>query len=381
MNDSVAAFRRGWRRIADRGAICFLLVGLTHCATRCRRTIFGTIRIQSHCAYAKSHKKELVELPMLHEALSAVQGAPRVIVVGNEKGGSGKTTIAMHIAVGLLRSGLRVGTIDLDSNQKSLTRYIENRRIWANYRKLELQIPVHGYIPRADGVKPAQNEAEELAALEGVIDGFDRSIDYLVIDTPANDTYLMRLAHLVADTLITPLSDSLLDFGTLASIDPITREITGIGHYAAMVCESRRRRRLFDRCQTDWVVIRNRFPLERLTTRLVGKLGTSVGFRDLEGFAERIVYREFFPLGLTAFDPLDETTLGDLPNRSHAAAQQEVRDLYALLRLPVSDRAHRRAAVRAEWFASAGLPLDTHGVLADLAPEPSLRSGSDIIAH
>ena len=58
---------------------------------------------------------------MLHEAPIAGQKAPHVIVVGNEKGGSGKTTIAMHVAVALLKDGQRVGTVDLDSNQKSLT--------------------------------------------------------------------------------------------------------------------------------------------------------------------------------------------------------------------------------------------------------------------
>ena len=302
---------------------------------------------------------------MLQAAPVARQAAPHVIVVGNEKGGSGKTTIAMHVAVALLKAGQRVGTIDLDSAQKSLTRYVENRQIWADYRQIELEIPAHHYVSRAEGGKLDENEAEELSAFEAVISRFDQSVDFLVIDTPSSDTYLMRLAHLMADTLLTPLHDSFLDFGTLASTDPITHEITGAGHYAAMVCEARRRRRLFDRSLIDWVVVRNRFSSSRLIDRSVGKLGMILGFRELEGCAERTVYRQLFPSGLTAFDSLDETTLGDRPNRSHAAAVQELGDFVALLKLPINECGRRRAAARAEWIACAGAPLDTHDLLAD----------------
>jgi molybdopterin-guanine dinucleotide biosynthesis protein len=141
---------------------------------------------------------------MLYTAPVAVPGAPHVIVIGNEKGGSGKTTIAMHLAVSLLKQGQRVGTIDLDSNQKALTRYIENRRIWANHRCIELEVPLHRCIERAESAKLDDNEAVELAAFEEAVCSIKESVHFLVIDTPSTDTYLMRLAHLVADTLVTP---------------------------------------------------------------------------------------------------------------------------------------------------------------------------------
>jgi chromosome partitioning protein len=291
--------------------------------------------------------------------------APHVIVVGNEKGGSGKTTIAMHVAIALINDGQRVGTIDLDGNQKSLTRYIENRQIWASHRGLRLQTPIHRYIRRAERARLEDSEAEELAAFESTIRGFADSVDFLVIDTPANDSYLMRLAHLLADTLLTPLNDSFLDFGTLGTTDPLTHEVIETGHYAAMVCEARRRRRLFDRSHIDWQIIRNRFSLGRLVDDSLNKMAMRLGFRPLDGCAERVVYRQLFPSGLTAFDPLDEATLGTRPGRLHLAVQQEVRDLYALLQLPTNDRARRRAAARAEWFAAAALPLETDDLVAD----------------
>lgn len=302
---------------------------------------------------------------MLHQAPFAVHGAPYVIVLGNEKGGAGKTTLAMHVAIALMKDGQRVGTIDLDSNQKSLTRYIENRRIWANYRRLNLPIPAHRYIARAEGRKPEDNETEELAEFEAAVNGFEQSVEFLVIDTPAADTYLMRLAHLLADTVITPLNDSFLDLSTLASIDPVTHEITAQGHYAAIICAARQRRRLFDRKQTDWVVLPNRFSFGRVISHSLDRLALRLGFRRIEGCAERIVYRQLFPSGLTAFDALDEKTLGERPGRLHLAAQEEVRDLHAMLKLPISARARRRAAARAEWFASASLLLDTQDVLAE----------------
>jgi chromosome partitioning protein len=293
-----------------------------------------------------------------------------VIVIGNEKGGSGKTTIAMHLAVALLKQGQRVGTIDLDSNQKALTRYIENRRIWANHRRIELEVPLHRYVRRAEGANLDDNEAAELAAFEEAVSSIKESVHFLVIDTPSTDTYLMRLAHLVADTLLTPITDSFLDLGTLASTDPITHEVTGTGHYAELVCEARKRRRQFDQGRTDWVVIHNRSSVRRLARRSLAEAGTRLGFRDVKGCYERIVYRQFFPSGLTALDAQDETTLGRRPSRSHQLAQQEMHDLIELLHLPISERARRRAAARAEWFASAHAPLDTDEVLADEVAGP-----------
>jgi len=178
------------------------------------------------------------EFSMQYTALRALRSAPYVIVVGNEKGGSGKTTLAMHVAIALLKAGQSVGIVDLDSNQHSLTRYVENRRIWAGYRRIDLEIPPHQHVSLAQGSRLDENEAEDLAAFQAAISGLDSACQFLVVDTPSTDNYLMRLAHLMADTLLTPLQDSFLDLGTLALADPVTHEVTRTGNYAAMVCEA-----------------------------------------------------------------------------------------------------------------------------------------------
>jgi chromosome partitioning protein len=301
---------------------------------------------------------------MQHTALRALRSAPYVIVVGNEKGGSGKTTLAMHVAIALLKAGQSVGIVDLDSNQHSLTRYVENRRIWAGYRRIDLEIPPHRHVSLAQGSRLDENEAEDLAAFQAAISGLDSACHFLVVDTPSTDNYLMRLAHLMADTLLTPLQDSFLDLGTLALTDPVTHEVTRTGNYAAMVCEARRKRRQLDATFFDWVVIRNRCSEGRLIKRSVNELGNRVGFRDLEGSAERSVYRQFFPVGLTAFDSIDEATLGAPPDAAHLAAHREMAELMAQLRLPVNDRAIRRAGARAEWCARRDLPLEMDDIFA-----------------
>jgi chromosome partitioning protein len=302
---------------------------------------------------------------MLHTTQIAGAGSPYVVVIGNEKGGSGKTTLAMHLAVALLKEGQRVGTIDLDSNQRGLTRYIENRRIWANHRRIELEMPLHHLVLRAEGAKLRDNEAEEMAAFERIISGVGKSVDFLVIDTPSTDAYLMRLAHLVADTVLTPVTDSFLDLGTLASVDPVTHEVTGTGHYAEMVCEARMRRRQFDQGHIDWIVIRNRSERVQLVGHSITELGIRLGLRDAEGCAERIVYRQFFPSGLTALDALDEATFGAIPSESHRLAQQEMRILIGFLNLPIGELGRRRAAARKEWYASAQAPLEIDRALID----------------
>jgi len=293
-----------------------------------------------------------------------------VVVLGNEKGGSGKSTTALHIAVALLKAGQRVATIDLDSRQQSFTHYIENRRAWGERARVQLELPTHYCVERGESNSMEENEATEFANFSKAISAIEHSHDVVVVDTPGNDTYLMRLAHSMADTLVTPLNDSFLDFDVLGSVDPATFAVTGIGHYAEMAREARRQRRLVDGGLTDWVVIRNRLStLGSRNKRLVGEslneLGLRLGFRLAEGFAERVVYREFFPRGLTALDNLDEATLGVRPNLSHVTARQEVRTLIEALKLPLDERGRRRAAARAEWFASLDKPLETHDIIAD----------------
>jgi chromosome partitioning protein len=307
---------------------------------------------------------------MLMQADVGKPVSAHVIVLGNEKGGSGKSTTAMHVAVALMQAGQRVATIDLDSRQRSFTHYIENRREWAACARVKLEIPAHYCVARGAGLRLDEIEAQEFGAFAEAVSAVEQSHDFVVIDTPGTDSYLMRLAHSMADTLITPLNDSFVDFDVLGSVDPTTFAVTGISHYAEMVREARRQRRLVDGGLTDWVVLRNRLStLGSRNKRLVGKgvdeLSAQLGFRAADGFAERVIYREFFPRGLTALDELNEDTLGQQPNLSHVTARDEVKRLIDALKLPIDERGKRRAAARAEWLAAAGKPLDTHDLLAE----------------
>ena len=306
---------------------------------------------------------------MLVQPISESPQSAHVVVLGNEKGGSGKSTTALHIAVALLKAGQRVATIDLDGRQKSFTHYIENRRAWAARSRLPLEIPTHYCIERSETGSVEANEAREFANFSRAIGAIERTHDVVIIDTPGNDTYLMRLAHSMADTLVTPLNDSFVDFDVLGNVDPQNFGVVGESHYAEMVRESRRQRRLVDGRMTDWIVIRNRLSTlgsrnKRLVGEGLGELAKRMGFRTIDGFAERVVYREFFPRGLTALDDLDEATLGTRPNMSHLTAREELIALLNALHLPLSENGKRRAAARAEWYSVMDQPLQVHDLLA-----------------
>jgi len=306
---------------------------------------------------------------MLVQPIQESRQSAHVVVLGNEKGGSGKSTTALHIAVALLKAGQRVATVDLDSRQQSFTHYVENRCAWAERARVKLEVPTHYCVKRANGGSVEANEAQEFANFSNAISAIEHSHDVVVIDTPGSDTYLMRLAHSMADTLVTPLNDSFVDFDVLATLDPTNFAVTGESHYAEMVREARRQRRLVDGRVTDWIVVRNRLStLGSRNKRLVGEgineLSKRMGFRSVDGFAERVVYREFFPRGLTAFDDLDEATLGTRPSLSHLTAREEVIALLNALHLPLSENGKRRAAARAEWYSVMGQPLQVHDVLA-----------------
>jgi chromosome partitioning protein len=250
----------------------------------------------------------------------------KVIVVANHKGGSGKTTVAVNLAIALTRSGMFVATMDADTSQESLTHYLKNRAQWAQSRDIALPTPAHLSLSTLS----LSGEANEAAArwLEELSAGYNA----IVIDTAGHDDPLNRSLHAKADVLITPLNDSFVDLDVFASFDPETLAVVQIGKYAKMVQDLREVRRASGQPDLDWIVVRNR--LSALNTNnkkhigsALSELSRTLGFRCAEGLAERLIFREFFPKGLTAADDLTEMALGVRPTMSHATAQLEIQSL------------------------------------------------------
>jgi chromosome partitioning protein len=285
---------------------------------------------------------------MSHEMAARVRRA-RVIVVGNEKGGSGKSTVAMHLAIALLKSNRTVATLDLDSRQKTFTHYIENRYAWAQQTGLNLEVPDHRYFIENSDHPTADDEAADGNALTEQIETLARDHDFIVIDTPGRDCYLSRLAHSLADTLVTPMNDSFVDFDVLGTVDRATLGVTGISHYAQMVEDARSQRHVRDNATTDWIVLRNRLSMlasrnTRCLTQGLDDLAGRLNFRCAEGLAERVIFREFFARGLTAIDNLDAKTLGARPTLSHVTARLEVEALLGALNLGIAPSSAERVA-------------------------------------
>lgn len=285
-----------------------------------------------------------------------------VIVCGNEKGGSGKSTTAMHIAVALLKSGYSVATVDLDGRQLSLTRYVDNRKRWARTARLQLEVPHHFHVPPANRDTIADTESEEFRQLTEGLGEIEDSHDFVVIDTPGSNTFLNRMAHRIADTLVTPMNDSFVDFDVLARIDPVSHEILELSQYASAVREARRQRRQTDNSILDWIVVRNR--MSNITSRneqnidsCLRNLSIQLGFRLADGISERVVFREFFPIGLTALDDFEEHVLGTRPTLSHLSARQEIRQLLAALRLPTDELGRKRAFMRQRYAEAISRPI------------------------
>ena len=252
-----------------------------------------------------------------------------VIVVGNEKGGSGKSTTAMHLAIGFLRAGYRVAVLDLDVAQSTLSRFFENRSQFAKARGTSLPMPFIVETPIELPIEDADLWID--ATLSGL------SLDFVIIDTPGSASPLGQAAHGFADTIVTPLNDSFVDFDVLARVDSQTLKILEVSHYSTMVWEQKKRRAARDGGSIQWIVMRNRLSaLDAISKRqmasLLSNLSKRVGFRTINGFGERVIFRDMFPKGLTILDLKETDPKGSALTLSQVAARQEVRTLIEAVR-------------------------------------------------
>jgi len=250
------------------------------------------------------------------------------IVFANEKGGTGKSTTAVHVAIALAAAGHRVAALDLDTRQRTLARYLENRAATARRRTLVLPMVDHAVLSL---LTPAGLQ-QEIARL-------GHGADYVIIDTPGRDDPLARAVVAMADTLVTPMNDSFVDLDLIGQVDAETFKVKRPSFYAELIWDLRKERAKTDGATVDWVVLRNRLQhLDAHNMRRVGaalnELSKRVGFRVIPGLGERVIYRELFPKGLTLIDIEALRTLGGTVGLSHIAARQELREMVAGLMLP-----------------------------------------------
>ncbi|MBU1303904.1 MAG: division plane positioning ATPase MipZ, partial [Alphaproteobacteria bacterium] len=266
--------------------------------------------------------------------------------------GSGKSTTAFHLAIYLLYLGYKVASIDVDSRQQTLTHYVRNRRNWAKGRELSIPHTTHFHLPLASTDSRKANNRVEFDLFRQAVAEVEHDADFLVIDTPGFDTNLTRLAHSLADTLITPVNDSLIDLSVIADFDPLDGEPRTMSHYSRLVQRARSERLAIDGKTIDWVLVRNRISMlssrnMRQVQGMLDRIALRLGCRVADGIAERVIFRSLFAMGLTVFDPLDEEFLSGLPSLSHTGAREEYRSLVASLNLPISERAEARKALAA----------------------------------
>ena len=259
------------------------------------------------------------------------------IVLGNEKGGSGKSTTAMHIMAALSRSGYSVGAIDLDLRQQSLFRYLENRQGFMTRKGITLPMPERVSLVKSTKDSEAEAKAEEEAQFAAALISLKDKCQFIIIDCPGAYTHYAQMAHAAADTLITPMNDSLVDFDLLARLDPADGRVIGPSVYSEMVWTARQNRAAAGLQPLDWIVLRNRLSSidarnKRRVAAALEDLAKRIGFRLAPGFTERVVFREMFLSGLTLLDLKADDS--QKLNMSNIAARQEVRNLMSTLNLP-----------------------------------------------
>jgi len=262
---------------------------------------------------------------------------PHFIILGNEKGGTGKSTLAMHVIVHLLHKEHSVGVIDLDSRQKSLTRYLDNRKAFAEEHGLQLAMPEYTVVERSGQDSVRGMEDEERAWLEQAIQSM--KANFIIIDCPGNDTWLSRVAHTYADTLVTPINDSFVDLDLIGQVTADGSKVIKLNYYSELVWDCRKARNMNDKESTDWVVTRNRLATltsrnNRRVERALESLKRKINFRVVPGLSERVIYRELFLKGLTMMDFGKVQQIGKM-QLSHVTARKEIRALVESLNLPL----------------------------------------------
>ena len=236
----------------------------------------------------------------------------------------------MHLICGLLDRGLSVSSIDVDSRQHSLTRYLQNREAYRkSHNENAILLPQHFLLQNSEKPTIAERESEEKQNFVRTLEEAKSAADVIVIDTPGSHTHLSSISHSYADIVITPLNDSFIDLDVMAKVDE-QGKIVSPSIYSQTIWEQKMARAARDGDSIEWYVTRNRLSSldarnKRNVNAALEELSKRIGFKIIPGFSERVIFKELFLQGLTLLD-LTKINYDKPFSMSHVAARQELRD-------------------------------------------------------
>lgn len=276
---------------------------------------------------------EVAECPrvILHNIRSKPGVKPHLIVFANEKGGVGKSTLAFHTCIGLCNTGEKVAVLDLDWRQQSLAGALASRE--ATARSLEIDLPSPHYTV-------LENQSGSMFTQE--ISRIGTGSRFVIIDLAGQDSTMARYAIALADTLVTPINNSLVDIDALAKFDPVNMRVKEPNRFARLVESLRHERQLCGMPSIDWVIVKNRLRSAEKKQRqffdqALTDLSRTLRFRVACGLSERVAYRELYLFGLTHLDLKHISRL----TRRNSRIEEEVSEL-------ISDLALNRALLAQE---------------------------------
>jgi chromosome partitioning protein len=254
-----------------------------------------------------------------------------VFVIGNEKGGAGKTTCSMHLICSLLDYGFTVASIDADVRQLSLTSYLQNRKAY-NIENPDNKVhePFHFVLKESSLQNIKDKELEEQKLFEDIIKEAGSLAQIIVIDTPGSFSNYSKLAHSYADTVITPINDSFVDLDLIAKINPQDLSVISPSIYSEMVWKQKMVKSQRNGKSIEWILMRNRLAnVDSLNKKNIAtalqNIANRLAIKIAPGFSERVIFRELFLQGLTLVD-LNRSRRDKSFSISHIAARQELRD-------------------------------------------------------
>lgn len=134
----------------------------------------------------------------------------KIVVVGQQKGGVGKSTLAGNVAVALALGGRRVILVDADKQQSAAK--------WGSRRQIS-------------GIDPeiafATLRAEKIPDFMSTIKNLGESgkFDYCIIDVGGHDSRELRASLSLANILIAPCTPSQVDVEALGEFDELLDEL------------------------------------------------------------------------------------------------------------------------------------------------------------